>query len=208
MHHGDVEGAFADSAVVVEREYRTSRPISAFLETEGGMAMLGADGVLTVYCGAQYPDRDVIQIARALGLERDKVRMVSTLVGGGFGGKDEITVQIHLALLAQMTKRPVKLVLSREESMVTGWKKHPMIVRMKTGAAIDGTLLAHEVSIISDTGAYASLGGTILHSAMEHCSGPYRVPNVRVEGHCVIAAGRTGCLMSRWKVTVFTQIIL
>ncbi|MBT9152651.1 MAG: putative xanthine dehydrogenase subunit D [Firmicutes bacterium] len=185
VHHGDVEGAFADSAVVVEREYRTSRPISAFLETEGGMAMLGADGVLTVYCGAQYPDRDVIQIARALGLERDKVRMVSTLVGGGFGGKDEITVQIHLALLAQMTKRPIKLVLSREESMVTGWKKHPMIVRMKTGASIDGTLLAHEVSIISDTGAYASLGGTILHSAMEHCSGPYRVPNVRVEGHCV-----------------------
>ncbi|MEW6661604.1 MAG: xanthine dehydrogenase family protein molybdopterin-binding subunit [Bacillota bacterium] len=183
--HGDVEAAFAEADVIVENVYRTSRQMPAFLETEGGVALLDAGGLLTVWCGSQYPDRDVIQIARALGMANEKIRVIANPVGGGFGGKDEVTIQIHLALLAMKTMRPVKIVLSREESVVTGWKKHPMVIRMKTGARRDGSLVAHQVTIVSDTGAYASLGGTILNSAIEHCSGPYRVPNVQVDGYCV-----------------------
>lgn len=183
--HGDIEAGFALASVIVEREYMTSRPMSAYMETEGGVAVVDEKGFLTIYCGSQYPDRDLVQIARALGLPKDKIRVVANPVGGGFGGKDEITIQIHLALLALKTGRPVKIVLSREESVVTCWKKHPMLIRMKTGADLAGRLTAHEVAIFSDTGAYASLGGTILHSAMEHCSGPYRVPHVKIEGHCV-----------------------
>jgi xanthine dehydrogenase D subunit len=183
--NGDVEGAFAGADEIVENTYRTSCVMPAFLETEGGMAQIDEQGLVTVWCGSHYPDRDAIQIARSLGLKKEKVRVIGNPVGGGFGGKDEITIQIHLALLALKTGRPVKIILNREESVVSGWKKHPMTIRMKTGAARDGTLVAHQVTIISDTGAYASLGGTILNSAVEHCSGPYRVPNVQVDGYCV-----------------------
>lgn len=183
--HGDVEKAFASAEAIVENTYHTTCVMPAFLETEGGVAQIDDRGVITVWCGSHYPDRDVIQIARSLGLDKEKIRVIGNPVGGGFGGKDEITIQIHLALLAMRTRRPVKIVLQREESVVSGWKKHPMTIRMKTGAARDGTLLAHQVTIISDTGAYASLGGTILNSAVEHCSGSYRVPNAKVDGYCV-----------------------
>jgi len=180
--HGDISAGFAAADVIVERDYLTSRPMSAYLETEGGVAVVDERGLLTVYCGSQYPDRDATQIARAIGMPKEKIRVVGNPVGGAFGGKDEITIQIHLALLALASGRPVKLVLSREESVLTCWKKHPMHIRMKTGASREGDLTAHEVSIWADTGAYASLGGTILHSAIEHCSGPYRVPHTKIEG--------------------------
>nr|WP_315990315.1 molybdopterin cofactor-binding domain-containing protein [Desulforamulus aquiferis] len=106
-------------------------------------------------------------------------------MGGGFGGKDEITIQIHLALLTLKTGRPVKIVLSREESIVVGWKRHPMVIKLKTAATKEGELLANEVTLYSDTGAYASLGGSVLNVAIENSSGAYRVPNVRKIGYCV-----------------------
>jgi len=185
IKNGDVEPAFKQCAVVVENTYRTGRQMHMFLETEAGVGFPDKNGNVVLYVGGQAPYRDQLQIARALGIPREKIRVVSSIIGGAFGGKDEITVQIHLALLASTTKRPVKMVLSREESGIAGMKRHPVIITARTGADSQGRLLANQVRIISDTGAYASLGGTILDVSMETCCGPYNIPNVDIEAYCV-----------------------
>lgn len=126
-----------------------------------------------------------MQVARALGIKPERVRVVSTPVGGAFGGKEENTVQIHLAMLALKTKRPVKMVWTREESGVTGMKRHPMIVTTKTAVDKEGRLLANQVRIVADTGAYASLGPTVLDVAIENSCGPYRTPNLEIDASLV-----------------------
>ncbi len=185
IRNGDVESAFEKCKLVVENTYRTGRQMHMFLETEAGVGLLDENGNVVLYVGGQSPYRDQLQIARALGIPREKIRVVSSIVGGAFGGKDEVTVQIHLALLALKTKRPVKMVLSREESGISGLKRHPVIITARTGALSDGKLLANQVRIVSDTGAYASLGGTILDVTMETCCGPYNIPNIDIEAYCV-----------------------
>ncbi len=182
---GDVENAFRDAAVVVENTYRTGRQMHMFLEIEAGIGMLDDEGKIVLYVGGQSPYRDQLQVSRALGIKPERIRVVSTPVGGAFGGKEENTVQIHLALLAMKTKRPVKMVWTREESGVTGMKRHPMIVTTKTAADEDGRLVANQVRIVSDTGAYASLGPTVLDVAVENSCGPYRIPNIDIEAYSV-----------------------
>jgi CO/xanthine dehydrogenase Mo-binding subunit len=182
---GDVENAFRTASVVVENTFRTGRQMHMFLEPEAGIAMLDEMGNIVLYVGGQSPYRDQIQVSRALDIEPEQVRVISTPVGGAFGGKEENTVQIHLALLAMKTKRPVKMVWTREESGVSGIKRHPMIVTMKTAANEKGELLANKVRIVADTGAYVSLGPTVLDVAMENSCGPYRVPNIDIDGYLV-----------------------
>ena len=183
--NGDVEEAFRQADIVIENTYRTSRQMPGYLETEGGVAVPDENGGVTVWCGSHHPHRDRKQIARVMDYPPEKIRVISHPVGGGFGGKDEITIQIHLVLLAMKTGRPVKIVLSREESIIAGWKRHPMIIAMKTAATKDGLLTANQVTIHADSGAYASLGAAILNVAIENSSGSYRVPNVNKNGYCV-----------------------
>ena len=186
INKGDIDKGFGEADLIIENEYRTGRQEHAYLETESGVAYYDEDtDLLTVWCGGQYAFRDQIQIARVLALDPRKVRVIANPLGGGFGGKDEITTQIHLALLTYYTKRPVKMVISREESMIFSWKRHPMILRYKTGVRKDGTLVANEVYIYADTGAYASLGGPVVNLAVEHSCGPYRIPNTHIEGFCI-----------------------
>ncbi len=186
INKGDIDKGFGEADLIIENEYRTGRQEHAYLETESGVAYYDEDtDLLTVWCGGQYAFRDQIQIARVLALDPRKVRVIANPLGGGFGGKDEITTQIHLALLTYYTKRPVKMVISREESMIFSWKRHPMILRYKTGVKKDGTLVANEVYIYADTGAYASLGGPVVNLAVEHSCGPYRIPNTHIEGFCI-----------------------
>jgi len=182
---GDVERAFERAEVVVENTFRTGRQMHMFLEPEAGIGLLDDEGKIVLYVGGQSPYRDQMQVSRALAIPPEKVRVVSTPVGGAFGGKEENTVQIHLALLAMKTKRPVKMVWTREESGVAGMKRHPMIITMKTAASKDGELLGNKVGIVADTGAYASLGPTILDVAIENCCGPYRVPNIDIDAYLV-----------------------
>jgi CO/xanthine dehydrogenase Mo-binding subunit len=182
---GDVEKAFREAAVVVENTYRTGRQMHMFLETEAGVGILDAEGKIVLYVGGQSPYRDQMQVSRALGIQPEQVRVISTPVGGAFGGKEENTVQIHLALLALRTKRPVKMIWTREESGVAGMKRHPMIVTTKTAAASDGRLLANKVRIVADTGAYASLGPTVLDVAVENSCGPYRIANIDIDAYSV-----------------------
>lgn len=185
IRNGDVESAFKQCAVVVENTYRTSRQMHMYLETEAGIGLLDENGNVVLYVGGQAPYRDQLQIARALGIPREKIRVISSIVGGAFGAKDEVTIQIYLALLALKTKRAVKIVLSREESGIAGMKRHPVIITARTGADSQGHLLANQVRIISDTGAYVSLGGTILDVSMETSCGPYNIPNVDIDAYCV-----------------------
>jgi len=186
IRRGDVAKAFAEAAVVADHIYFTPRQAHMFLETEGGVGQLRPDGMLYIWCPAQAAFRDRLQLARLLNWDPEKIREFSSPSGGAFGGKDELTVQHYLALLALHTGgRPVKIHLSREESMVAGIKRHPFVVQMRTAAATDGTFLAQEAFLVSDTGAYASLGGPVLNLAIEHVGGIYRFPNVNVEGYCV-----------------------
>jgi CO/xanthine dehydrogenase Mo-binding subunit len=182
---GDVEAAFREAAVVVENTYRTGRQMHMYLETEAGIAMLDEQSRLVLYAGGQSPYRDQMQISRALGIKPEEIRVISTPVGGAFGGKEENTVQIHLALLAMKTKRPVKMVWTREESGVAGLKRHPMIVTTKTAADRDGKITANQVRIVADTGAYASLGPTVLDVSVETSCGPYRIPNIDIDAYSV-----------------------
>jgi CO/xanthine dehydrogenase Mo-binding subunit len=188
---GDVEQGFREADLIIEHEYRTPRQAHVPLETESGVAVPEADGSLSMYAGSQYAFRDQLQLARILGMNPRMIHVVSNPVGGGFGSKDELTIQGGLALLAMKTGRPVKVSLSREESLVSGWKRHPFIIRMKTGFRKDGTLVANDVVCYEDKGAYSSLGGPVLNLALEHASSLYRVPNTRHEGWAVFTNNGT-----------------
>ncbi|RME24147.1 MAG: xanthine dehydrogenase family protein molybdopterin-binding subunit [Deltaproteobacteria bacterium] len=181
---GDVEEGFSKSAVVIEDTYEVPMMDHAYLEPEAGLSWYDG-GVLVVDSCGQYVFRDQAQIARALGLPLEKVRVISSQVGGAFGGKDEITVQIHLALMTYHTRRPAKMVATRRDSIVSHTKRHPARIWYKTGASRSGKLLAVQARFVSDTGAYASLGGPVLNLMMEHAAGPYLVPNVKVDAYAV-----------------------
>ncbi|SFB02370.1 MULTISPECIES: xanthine dehydrogenase family protein molybdopterin-binding subunit [unclassified Bacillus (in: firmicutes)] len=186
IKNGDVEKAFSEADFILENTFISPRQMHAFIETEGGWSMVEKDGSLTIYCPGQYAYRDRLQVARALALNPDRIRIVSSPLGGAFGGKDEITVQIYLALLALHTNgRPVKLHLKREESVQAGIKRHPFKVEVKTAVKNDGTIIGHKVRAVADTGAYASLGGAVIALAIEHACGPYKIPNIDLEGFCV-----------------------
>ncbi|WP_375466250.1 molybdopterin cofactor-binding domain-containing protein [uncultured Methylobacterium sp.] len=182
---GDAGAAFASCAHVVADVYVTPRQMHGFMETEGGWAMVEADGSLTVRAGGQHGARDRLQIARILGWPEARVRVVTSPTGGAFGGKDELTVQPALALLAVKSGRPVRLHLDRAESVAAGWKRNPMRIRMRTGCDADGRLVALSADLIADGGAYASLSPAVIETALEHCCGPYRVPNVEARARLV-----------------------
>ena len=199
---GDIETGFADADVVIDQTYRTPTTEHLFLEPEcsigvpagyvpttfGGqcdaLAVRGETAKhdkTTVYVGSQIPYGDRDQTAATLGKDPEEVRVVATLMGGGFGGKEDIVGQIHSALLAEATQRPVKMLYSRQESLLVHPKRHATIIRIRTGATRDGKLTAVEATLYGDGGAYASLSEKVLTRATTHATGPYDVPNVKVD---------------------------
>ena len=178
---GDVDAAFAECVHVVEETYVTPRQMHTYLETEGGLFVPEPDGRLTVYAPTQHGLLDRLQLARILGVAEERIRVVSSPIGGSFGGKDELNIQPYGVLLALAAGRPVKIHNSRRESVRAGLKRHPMKITMKTGIDASGRLLAHRVRIVADTGPYATLGAEVLNFATEHVIGPYRYANVDVE---------------------------
>ena len=181
VRKGDVKAGFTHADLIVEQEYHTPFIEHAYLEPEAGVAVPGPDGRITVYVGSQIPFEDRRQVAEALAIPREKVRIVQTAVGGAFGGKEDITVQIPTALLARATGRPVKLVFTREESMRVHPKRHATTIRLKVGATLDGKLTAVEATIWGDAGAYASLSEPVMTRTATHVAGPYQVPNVKID---------------------------
>jgi len=199
---GDIDSGFAAADVVIDQTYRTPTTEHLFLEPEcsigvpagyvptafGGhcdaLAVRGETAKhdkTTIYVGSQIPYGDRDQTAAALGVEPEEVRVVATLMGGGFGGKEDIVGQIHSALLAEATQRPVKMLYSRQESLLVHPKRHATIIRIRSGATRDGKLTAVEATLYGDGGAYASLSEKVLTRATTHATGPYVVPNVKVD---------------------------
>lgn len=183
---GQGREAFDACEVVVEGSFEVSGQQHAFLETENGIAWREEDGRIVMIVSTQAPFRDRFEIAHALGIEVGAIRVISPHLGGGFGGKDGATVQCLLALAAlHAGGRPVKMWWEREESFVAGYKRHPVRMRYRLGAALDGTLCTLECRLVYDTGPYAHLGGEVMALGMEHAGGPYRIPNTHIEGWCV-----------------------
>lgn len=182
---GNIDNALKESDLTFDHTYQTQRQVHAFLETEAGVAYYDKQGILIVHAGGQYPHRDVVQLSRILNLSEDKIRVINSPVGGGFGGKDEITVQAYLALMTYHTKRPSKIFLERTESFIAGGKRHPVTIHLKTGVNKDGKLTGIKFYALSDTGGYASLGGPVFNLVIEHSGGVYYFPQSEVSGHCV-----------------------
>ncbi|MEC1667362.1 xanthine dehydrogenase subunit D [Bacillus mojavensis] len=180
--HGDVEAGFQSCHTILEETYELPRQMHTYMETEGGVAVPERDGGFTMYAGTQHGYKDRFQLARIFGIPEEKIRVVSSPMGGSFGGKDELNIQPYAALLARKSGYPVKIHQTRQESVRSGIKRHPMKITIKTGADQTGKLLAHDVKIIADTGAYATLGPAVLDFSAEHAAGPYRIPNIRTEG--------------------------
>ncbi len=179
VRKGDVDQGFAEADVILEHVFHTQMTDHAFLEPECSIAVPLPNGRMEIYCGTQIPYQDRLQAARALGWPEERVRIVGQLMGGGFGGKEDIAGQIHAALLAHATGRPVKLLFDRRESLLVHPKRHPTQIRVKMGAKRDGRLVACETELYGDTGAYASLGEKVMTRATTHSAGPYEIPHVR-----------------------------
>ena len=185
LRKGDVDKGFFQADVIVENTYRTPRQEHAHLEPESGVAWVDDMGVINIRYAAQVIEhyRDV---ATVLGLPESRVRVIGTLIGGGFGGKEDITVEVFLGLLAWKTRRPVKLTYTREEMGFGRHKRPPTVLRYKHGATKDGKLVAMEAELVSDAGAYVYLTPWILIYSTVHCTGPYEIPNVKVDANSVL----------------------
>jgi xanthine dehydrogenase molybdenum-binding subunit len=181
VRKGDMDAGFAKADVVFEHTFHTPTTDHAFIEPECSIGVPLSDGRMEVYVGSQIPYQDKTQVARALGWDESRVRIVGQLMGGGFGGKEDIMGQIHVALLANVTQRPVKLLFDRHESLLVHPKRHATQIRVKMGAMKNGRLVAVDTELYGDTGAYASLGEKVMTRATTHAAGPYDVENVRAD---------------------------
>jgi len=181
LRRGDAEGALAASAHVVEGTWTTQRVEHLFLEPECALAEPRADGKLHLYTQGQGAFDDRRQCARFLGIDEEEIFVELVESGGAFGGKEDLSVQPHAALLARLTGRPVLLELSREESIRFHPKRHPIRMEYRVGCDAEGRLTAVRARLLGDTGAYASVGAKVLERAAGHACGPYRVPHVDVE---------------------------
>ncbi|MEG1631528.1 MAG: selenium-dependent xanthine dehydrogenase [Hydrogenoanaerobacterium sp.] len=181
LKRGDADAKIKASKYVVTTKYSTPFTDHAFLEPETAVAMPDNDGIL-VYCGDQGIYQTRRECAEALGLPEEKVRVIAKMVGGGFGGKEDMSVQHYAALLAFKSQKPVKFALTRKESILVHPKRHPMEMEFTTACDENGKLTAMKATIISDTGAYASLGGPVLQRACTHAAGPYNYQDIDIEG--------------------------
>jgi CO/xanthine dehydrogenase Mo-binding subunit len=180
---GDVDAALAAADVVVTGEYRSQHVEHAYLEPEAGVGWV-ENGVLTLRVSTQVIEH-AATLARILQLPQSKVRVIAAYMGGGFGGKEDMTVEPFLALLAWHTRRPVRMIWDRQESLVASTKRHPFIMRYRTGASRDGTITAQRVEILGDAGAYPNLSPRVLFAAAACACGPYRVPNASIVSSAV-----------------------
>jgi CO/xanthine dehydrogenase Mo-binding subunit len=190
IRKGDVEAGFAQADVIIESEYHTPPQEHAYLQPEAGVGYIDEEGRVTVKVAGQWVHEDQKQISHALELPLDQVRVIYPAVGGAFGGREDMSVQIALALAAwrlhqRGIERPVKIIWSREESIIGHHKRHVFIIRTRWGATKDGKLTAAEVELIQDGGAYCYTSNKVMGNATLMCTGPYEIPNVKVDSFCV-----------------------
>ncbi len=184
-HHqirkGDVEAAWAQCDVIVEADYHTPSQEHAYLQPEAGLAYIDEEGRVTVVVAGQWTWEDQRQIAHALDIPPEQVRVIYPAIGGAFGGREDMSVQIVLALAAWKLRRPVKIVWTREESIIGHAKRHPVWAHCKWGATREGKVLAAEVRVVADGGAYCYTTNKVMGNLTVTCTGPYEIPNVKVD---------------------------
>ncbi len=185
IRRGNMQAGWQAADIVVEQEYSTQMLDHAFLQPEAVLAYVDERGRLVVKVATQYAHYDRGEIAHALGLKISKVQVKTTAVGGAFGGREDVSIQVVAALVAWKTLRPVKMENTRQESFQSHSKRHPMRMLYKTGATRDGKLVALEARIVGDAGAYSSWSPNILRKAAVHATGPYAIPNVQVDSYAV-----------------------
>ncbi|WP_086312570.1 selenium-dependent molybdenum hydroxylase 1 [Enterococcus sp. 7F3_DIV0205] len=182
---GNADEQLAQSKYVVTQHYSVPINEHAFMEPECAIAMPEGESGILLYSAGQSIYDEQREVARMLGVEKDQIHVQSKLVGGGFGGKEDMSVQHHASLAAWCLKKPVKVLLSRQESLMVHPKRHGMEMDFTTGCDAKGNLTAMKAVIYADTGAYASLGGPVLQRACTHAAGPYKYQNIDVEGFAV-----------------------
>lgn len=185
IRKGDVGEGFTLADVIVESEYRLPFQEHAYLQPEAGLAYIDEEDRVTVQCGGQWPHTDQAQIAHALGLPEGQVRVIYPAIGGAFGGREDMSVQIVLALAAWKLQRPVKIVWSRRESIIGHCKRHPVVMKARWGATRAGKITAAEMEIIADAGAYLYTSNKVLGNTTVVCTGPYSIPHVKVDTYAV-----------------------
>ncbi len=190
VRDGDVEKAFQESDVIVEGVYKTPMQEHAYLQPEAGVSYIDEDQRITVLVAGQWTHKDQEQISHSLNLPLEKVRVIYPAIGGAFGGREDMSVQITLALATyhlskKGIKRPVKTIWSREESIIGHHKRHAYTIHAKWGADKQGKILAVEVKIIADAGGYAYTSTKVQGNATLMCTGPYEVPNTKVDSYSV-----------------------
>lgn len=185
LRKGDPAAVQQEAHLICEQEYYTPMQEHAFLELEAGLAYVDEQNRLVIHAAAQSVHDDRVQIARALALPLERVRVICGPVGGAFGGREDITIQIVLALAAWITGRPVRACWGRGESIRGHPKRHAMSIRHRWGAAGDGRILFAEVDVLADAGAYMCTSSSVLESFLAQCLGPYEVPHVRLDGRAI-----------------------
>lgn len=190
IRKGDVDAALAAADVVITGEYRTPAQEHAFLQPEAGIAYIDEEGRLTVQVAGQWTHEDREQIAHALGLPEEQIRVIYPAIGGAFGGREDMSVQIVLALAVwklhqRGIDRAVKIIWNREESIIGHHKRHPFLIRTRWGATKAGKITAAEVEVLQDGGAYAYTSTKVLGNATLMCTGPYEIPNVKVDAYSI-----------------------
>jgi CO/xanthine dehydrogenase Mo-binding subunit len=184
---GQIDLGLRMADFVIEGEYRTGHQEQLYIETNGVIAVPG-DGRMTVYGSLQCPYYVHKALMVLLNLPPDKVRVIQTETGGGFGGKEEYPSMLacHAAILARKAGRPVKMIYDRVEDLVATTKRHPSIVRHRTGLTRDGRLTAMDIDVVMDGGGYATLSAVVLSRGVIHASGPYRCDHVRIRGRAMM----------------------
>ena len=200
IRKGNVDIGFSQADVIVENTYRTHVVDHAYMETEAGVGRLDEHGNIVIWSANQCPFRDRRQVATVLGLRENRVRVIRATTGGAFGGKDDITVEIHIGLLVQATGRPVRLVLDREESFLSQTKRHAIEIWTRWGATKDGKLCAMEGNVYGDKGPYAGLGAFVIKKCGIHLSGPYYIPHIKVDSYSVYTNNLFGSAMRGFGV--------
>jgi aldehyde oxidoreductase len=201
LKRGNVDQALKNSKHVITRKYKTPFTDHAFMEPECAIAMPDGDDGLLLYTGSQSVYDERHEISHMLGIPEEKVRCQSKLVGGGFGGKEDMSVQHHAALMAWYTKKPVKVKFSRQESLNYHTKRHAMEMEFTTACDENGNLTAMKAILIADSGAYASLGGPVLQRACTHAAGPYNYQNIDILGIAVYTNNVVGGAYRGFGVT-------
>ncbi len=190
IRKGDPDNAFRVADVIVEGEYHTPVQEHAFLQPEAGLAYVDEKGRITIAAAGQWAHEEQEEIAHSLGLEMDQVRVIHPAIGGAFGGREDLSVQIVLGLAVlrlrdQGINRPVKIVWSREESIIGHHKRHAYHITTRWAATRDGKITAAEVDITADGGAYMYTSNKVLANATIGCTGPYDIPNIKVDTRAV-----------------------